>query len=117
MVQTAGGVCLTVTDQGPGVAPDVLPGLSEACTSTDIASPTAGHGLSLASAWQIILAHQGTIGVESPPDVGTTLTGQLPHLACAASEEPLERNKAEAALIMAGAVERAEAGPGVARYP
>jgi signal transduction histidine kinase len=69
----------------------VLPRVFEAFTSTDIAHHTAGHGLSLAIARQIILAHQGTIGVESIPGVGTTFTVQLSDMACAASEEFLER--------------------------
>jgi len=90
VMHTDDGVCLTVTDQGPGIAPDVLPRVFEAFTSADIAHHTAGHGLSLAIARQIVLAHQGTIGVESTPDVETTFTVRLPDMACAASEEPIE---------------------------
>jgi len=90
VVPTDGSVCLTVTDQGPGIAPDVLPRVFEAFTSADITHHTAGHGLSLAIARQIILAHQGTIRVESTPGVGTTFTVRLPDMACAASEEHTE---------------------------
>jgi two-component system sensor histidine kinase BaeS len=92
---TDDGVCLTVTDQGPGIAPDVLPRVFEAFTSTDIAHHTAGHGLSLAIARQIILAHQGTIEIESPPGVGTTFTMQLPDLAYTSSAEPMEYLEAQ----------------------
>jgi len=95
VAHTDDGVCLTVTDQGPGIAPDVLPRVFEAFTSTDIAHHTAGHGLSLAIARQIILAHQGTIEIESPPGVGTTFTMQLPDLAYTASEEPMEYLEAQ----------------------
>jgi two-component system, sensor histidine kinase and response regulator len=98
VVHTAGGVCLTVTDQGPGIAPDVLPQIFEAFTSADITHHTAGHGLSLAIARQIILAHQGTIGVESTPGVETTFTVRLPHMVCAASDEPLECLEAQGAM-------------------
>jgi two-component system sensor histidine kinase/response regulator len=90
VVHANGDVCLTVTDQGPGIAPDVLHRVFEAFTSADIAHHTAGHGLSLAIARQVILAHQGTIGVESIPGVETTFTVRLPDMACAASAEPLE---------------------------
>jgi signal transduction histidine kinase len=89
-VHTDGGICLTVTDQGPGIAPDVLPRIFEAFTSADITHHTAGHGLSLAIARQIILAHQGMIEVESTPGVGTTFTVQLPDIAGTASEEHME---------------------------
>ena len=98
VVHTDGGICLTVTDQGPGIAPDVLPRIFEAFTSADIAHHTAGHGLSLAIARQIILAHQGTIGVDSTPGVGTTFTVQLPAMACVASAEPLERLEVPGAM-------------------
>jgi signal transduction histidine kinase len=91
VVHIDGGVCLTVTDRGAGIAPDVLPRIFEAFTSADITHHTVGHGLSLAIARQIVLAHQGTIGVESTPGVETTFTVRLPDLACADSEEPLER--------------------------
>jgi signal transduction histidine kinase len=87
---TDGGVYLTVTDQGPGIAPDVLPRIFEAFASADITHHTAGHGLSLAIARQIILAHQGMIEVESTPGVGTTFTVQLPDIAGTASEEHME---------------------------
>jgi two-component system sensor histidine kinase/response regulator len=85
-----GHVCLTVTNQGPGIASDMLPRVFEAFTSADIEHHTAGHGLSLAIARQIIQAHQGTIGVESTPGVETTFTVRLPDVACAASEERME---------------------------
>src|SRR4030095_13076774 len=98
VVHTDGGICLTVTDQGPGIAPDVLPRIFEAFTSADITHHTAGHGLSLAIARQIILAHQGTIGVESTPGVETTFTVRLPHMVCAASDEPLECLEAQGAM-------------------
>ena len=98
VVHTAGGVCLTVTDQGPGIAPDVLPEIFEAFTSADITHHTAGHGLSLAIARQIILAHQGTIEVESTPGVETTFTVRLPDMVCVASEEPLDCLEVEGAM-------------------
>jgi signal transduction histidine kinase len=80
-------VCLTVTDQGSGIAPDVLPQVFEAFASADIAHHTRGHGLSLAIARQIVLAHHGTIAVESTPGLATTFSVRLPAAAGAASGE------------------------------
>ncbi len=92
-----GSVCLTVTDQGIGIAPDVLPRVFEAFAPPDITHHTAGHGLSLAIARQIILAHQGTLGVESTPSVETIFTVRLPDMACAASAESPERLEVQSA--------------------
>jgi two-component system sensor histidine kinase BaeS len=78
LVCANGDLCLTVADAGPGIAPDVLPRLFEAFAAGDVQHHTTGHGLSLAIARQIILAHQGTIGVQSRPGMGTIFTVQLP---------------------------------------
>jgi two-component system, sensor histidine kinase and response regulator len=67
-----------VTDQGPGIDPAYLPQVFEAFAPADITHHTAGHGLSLAIAQQITLAHHGTIQVESAKGSGTTFTVRLP---------------------------------------
>jgi len=90
VMRANGHVCLTVTDQGTGIAPDVLPRVFEAFVPQDIAHHTTGHGLSLAIARQIVLAHDGTIEVESTPGVATTFTVRLPEAACADSGERIE---------------------------
>jgi signal transduction histidine kinase len=71
-------VCLTVTDRGPGIALDALPQVFEAFACADIRHHSTGHGLSLAIARQIVLAHDGTLEVESRPGVATTFTVRLP---------------------------------------
>jgi signal transduction histidine kinase len=71
---------LTVTDHGPGIAPEVLPQLFEAFTHGNLAHHTAGHGLNLAIARHIIQAQGGTIRAESIQGVRTTFTVQLPLL-------------------------------------
>jgi two-component system sensor histidine kinase/response regulator len=70
--------CVTVTDQGDGIDPDILPRVFEGFVHTDLAHHSEGSGLSLALARQIILAHQGTIAVESTKGLGTTFTIWLP---------------------------------------
>ena len=49
---------ITVSDQGPGIPPDLLPGLY--------------------LAHQIALAHGGTLEVSSPPGLGTIFRLSLP---------------------------------------
>ena len=80
------GLCLTVTDQGAGIDPDFLPHVFEKFTHTDVAHHTEGQGLSLAIAHQVVLAHNGTIGVESTQEDGTTFTVRLPGTARSDSE-------------------------------
>ena len=70
--------CVTVTDQGAGIDTDFLPQVFEEFVHADINAHSAGLGLSLAMARQIVLAHHGTIHVESTKGVGTTFTVQLP---------------------------------------
>jgi two-component system sensor histidine kinase/response regulator len=69
---------MTVTDQGAGIDADFLPHVFEEFAHTDIDHHTAGHGLSLAIARQIMLAHNGTISVESTKGAGTVFTVLLP---------------------------------------
>lgn len=82
-------ISLTVTDRGPGIAPEVWTQLFEAFAHGDVAHHTAGHGLSLAIARHIIQAHGGTISVESVEGGWTTFTVQLPLLGSAASSHEL----------------------------
>jgi signal transduction histidine kinase len=71
-------VCVTVTDQGPGIAPAFLPYVFEPFAEPDVRHHTEGQGLSLALAQHIVRAHHGGIGVESTKGVGTTFTVWLP---------------------------------------
>jgi two-component system sensor histidine kinase/response regulator len=69
---------LTVTDRGAGIASDFLPRVFEEFAEADVSHHTEGHGLSLAIARLVVLAHHGTIGVESTQGRGTTFTVRLP---------------------------------------
>jgi signal transduction histidine kinase len=74
------GVRLEVADTGIGIPPDELPGLFErfvrASTATERQLPGTGLGLYIARS--IVEAHNGTIGVESTPGVGTRFRIELP---------------------------------------
>ncbi len=60
---------VTVSDDGPGIAPELLPGIFERFTRGDSARTRAsgGAGLGLSLARAIVEAHGGRIGVTSRP--------------------------------------------------
>ncbi|RSN22312.1 two-component sensor histidine kinase [Amycolatopsis sp. WAC 01416] len=65
----SGSAVLTVTDNGPGIAPELLPAVFERFARGDTSrSRTAGStGLGMAIASAIVVAHHGTIEVHSRP--------------------------------------------------
>lgn len=75
-----GSALLTVSNTGPGIAPEDLPHVFERFYRGDKArSGTAGRaGLGLAIARAIVEAHGGTIDASSQPAVSTTFRIQLP---------------------------------------
>ncbi len=78
-----GGARFTISDTGPGIAPDHLPHLFERFRRTDVSRTraTGGTGLGLAICKAIVEAHGGTIEVESKIDKGSTFTVHLPPMA------------------------------------
>jgi len=74
-------VSLTVTDNGPGISPDLLPELFERFVRGDSSrSYAAGStGLGLAIVKAVVAAHHGTVGVTSRPGQ-TSFTIVLPRL-------------------------------------
>ena len=70
-----GAVALTVSDQGPGIAPEHLPHLFEPFFST---KGNKGTGLGLAVSWGIVQSHGGTLDVESEPGHGARFTVRIP---------------------------------------
>ena len=66
---------IIVSDNGPGIAPDVLPRIFEPYFTT---KGDKGTGLGLDICKQIVEAHGGTITVESTLGKGTTFTIRLP---------------------------------------
>jgi two-component system, NtrC family, sensor histidine kinase HydH len=67
-------VCLDVIDTGHGIAPELLPKLFRPFYTTK----ANGHGLGLATTQKIVVAHRGTIEVQSEPGRGTKFTIRLP---------------------------------------
>ena len=69
-------VAIEVSDNGKGIAPEVLPRIFDPFfTTKDVGK---GTGLGLSIAYKIVSAHGGRIDVRSAPGEGTTFTVTLP---------------------------------------
>lgn len=74
-VQSRGDqLAVRVSDNGPGIAPDVLPRIFDPFFSTK----AEGSGLGLSVSYAIARAHGGDLRVDSTPGAGTTFTLLLP---------------------------------------
>ena len=71
---TDGHCCVTVKDNGPGIAADIR----EKIFTPFFTTKSRGSGLGLPTAKRLVEAHDGTIDIECPPDGGTIVTVQLP---------------------------------------
>jgi len=69
-------VCLSVSDNGPGIDEDILPHLFEPFFTTKEVGQ--GTGLGLASCYGIIKRHKGWIGLKTTKGKGTTFEIYLP---------------------------------------
>lgn len=84
-------VDLTVRDNGPGIAAEVLPKIFDRFFSTKSgpdASGKGGSGLGLAACRDIVEEHHGRIRVESTVGKGTSFTIKLPAAAAATVKTP-----------------------------
>ncbi len=123
LAETGGGtphLHVSVRDTGPGLAPDQLTRVFErfyqAPNQPD--GVTAGSGIGLALAKELVEMHGGTLRVQSPPGQGATFTFALPvaRQAPPADAAPAKRDPArlpEAALPHDGTenAERPETSP------
>ena len=77
--RTAFGVCLRVSDTGPGIPPQVREHLFERFAQWNVNGSEPGSaGLGLAIAKEIVTAHGGRIFVDSELGQGTRFTVELP---------------------------------------
>jgi heavy metal sensor kinase len=73
-------VCITITDQGPGIPPEHLPHVFERFYRVESARSRSdgGTGLGLAIAAEIARVHGGRLEVQSQPGCGTSFIVRLP---------------------------------------
>jgi signal transduction histidine kinase len=78
--QEGEAVAVSVSDGGPGIAPEHLPHLGERFYRVDAARarPDGGTGLGLSICKSIVEAHHGAIRFDSVVGQGTTVTVRLP---------------------------------------
>lgn len=76
--EITGFVRISITDKGPGIAPDMLPHLFRRYFRSEQNHVQAGLGLGLYIAAEIVKHHGGDIGVESEPGKGSTFWFTLP---------------------------------------
>jgi PAS domain S-box-containing protein len=79
---------LSVEDDGPGIAPEVLPTLFQRYTRAATTDQTGGTGLGLLIVREIIEAHGGTVGVDSAVGRGSRFWFRVPAIAEASSLAP-----------------------------
>lgn len=75
---TAKEAIIEIKDNGVGMDKDTVARIFERFFRLDTAHSTSGFGLGLPIARRIIEAHDGSINVESEPNVGSTFTVTLP---------------------------------------
>lgn len=76
-----GATTITISDNGPGIASRHLPHIFDKFYRVPSGDrhDVRGNGLGLYYARSVVERHGGSIGVESTPDVGTTITITLPN--------------------------------------
>ena len=91
VTQTHANTRIIVRDNGEGISPEHLPHIFDRFYRVDRtrARTTGGSGLGLAIAKAIVESHNGTIGVSSTPDQGSTFTITLPQGHVEAERQPV----------------------------
>jgi signal transduction histidine kinase len=82
------GVRLSIIDNGPGMAPEVLARIFEPLFTTK----TSGIGLGMPIVQQLVEMHHGTIAIDSTVGKGTTIRVWLPN------QDALDAKAQEASL-------------------
>ncbi len=87
-------LCVTISDNGPGIDPDVLPQLFEPFVSTEL--DARGTGLGLAVAEGIVREHEGVILARNRPDrAGAVFEVMLPLPPVSPVDEPEAGDEAQ----------------------
>jgi two-component system OmpR family sensor kinase len=75
-----GRIAVTVSDNGPGIAPEIASTLFERFVRGDSSRTraTGSTGLGLAIVSAVVEAHGGTVHVDSEPGAGTSFRVELP---------------------------------------
>jgi signal transduction histidine kinase len=73
-------VCISVTDTGPGIAPELLPNIFDRFYRVEKSRSLkhGGSGLGLSICKELVWSLGGTIKVQSVPGKGTTFSVTLP---------------------------------------
>jgi two-component system OmpR family sensor kinase len=90
VAQENGEIVMSVTDEGPGLPPDVAPRVFERFYRGDPARSrgTGGAGLGLSIVSAIVQAHGGTVSAASVNGSGTTFEVRLPGAGAETTETP-----------------------------
>jgi len=88
-------VTLTLTDEGSGIKPEILPHIYEPFYTTK--NEGKGTGLGLATVYGIVKQSGGSISVKSAPEQGTAFTIYLPRLGAVVPHENFVQNPPQAA--------------------
>ena len=71
-------LCIAVSDQGPGIAPEMLPRIFDKFVGLRLPGAPRGYGLGLAFCKLAAEAHGGCVTVDTSPGCGSTFTIRLP---------------------------------------
>src|SRR5690606_10339721 len=75
---TESSVVFEVHDQGPGIPAEDLEGIFKRFESRGRGGRRRGTGLGLAIVKGFVELHGGTVGIETSPETGTTVTCRFP---------------------------------------